>query len=203
MTTELPSTSRIQRGKSFRFRDWIRNLISPGDSSHQLAFGASVGVFVAFTPLLGLHLVIIVCLAFLLQRIVRFNKALAITTSYLSNPLTFAPILWASYEVGAGLVPAGAGKFNPQELPRAFDWRGGIQSIPEYLMGIGLPMLLGSVILGGCLALVTYPVALALVTWYRCGGTPRNFAILVEPIQPVGTSETQVMERVRSEVEKA
>ncbi len=199
-TTEPPPTTRIQRWKSFRFRDRVRTLISPGDSAHQLACGASVGVFVAFTPLLGLHFAIIVVLAFVLQRVVRFNQALAVAASYISNPLTFAPILWASYEVGAGVVPAGAGGFNLQEMSRAFDWRGGIQSIPGQLLGLGTPMLVGSLILGGSLAVATYPMALAIVTWYRSGQPPQIPAFEAGQTEPAEGLEIQSAGRVESQV---
>ena len=82
MTTELPPPqTRMQRWKAFQFRAWVRELMSPEDSSHELALGASIGVFVGFTPLFGLHLVLILFVAFVLQRLVRFNKALAVAAS--------------------------------------------------------------------------------------------------------------------------
>ena len=163
-----------QRWKSFQFRDWLRGVISPGDSTHELALGASIGMFVAFTPLFGLHLVMIVCVAFLLQRLIRFNKALAIATSYVNNPFTFAPMLWASYKVGAWWVPSAAGQFDLSKITAAIDWRHGFASVPKFVQGIGLPMLVGCLVLGVITALLTYPISFALVSWYRRGETHPN-----------------------------
>ncbi len=170
MSSELPpSTTWIQRGKSFRFRDWIQGLISPGDSAHELALGTSIGVFVGFTPLFGLHLVIIILVAFVLQRLVRFNKALAVAASYINNPVTFAPIIWASYKVGAFLIPSAAGTLNSGPQPPEFDWRGGIRALPRILYAMGLPMLVGCLALGVIMALVSYLVSYSVVKWYRRG----------------------------------
>ncbi len=185
MPPELPpSTTWIQRGKSFRFRDWIQGLISPGDSAHELALGTSIGVFVGFTPLFGLHLVIIVLVAFVLQRLVRFNKALAVAASYVNNPVTFAPMIWASYKVGAFLIPSAAGKLNQGPQPHEFDWHGGIRALPKILYAMGLPMLVGCLVLGAIMALVAYPVTYSVVKWYRrseAGSSPHTSPALLTP----------------------
>ena len=171
MTTELPiPMTRWQRWKSFRFRDGVRVLISPDESAHELALGTSVGVFVAFTPLFGLHTVIIIFVAFAFQRLLRFNKALAIASCYVNNPVTFAPILWASYRVGAWLVPSASGVIHVGSRPPELDWHGGIWSLPGLLYGIGWPMLIGCVVLGAAVAAAVYPVTYAFVKWNRRGG---------------------------------
>lgn len=185
MSTDLPPPlTRWQRWKAFRFRSWIRELISPEDSTHELALGSSVGVFVAFTPLFGLHLVIILVVAFVLQRLARFNKALAVAACYINNPLTFAPMLWASYQVGTWLIPTTAEALEQGPVLHQFDWHGGIQALPKYLFGIGLPMLVGSLVLGFVTAVAVYPVTFALVSWYRRGlGSLRSES--VEPLSAV------------------
>ena len=171
MTTELPiPMTRWQRWKSFPIRDGVRVLISPEDSPHELALGTSVGVFVALTPLFGLHTVIIILVAFALPRLMRFNKALAIAACYVNNPLTFAPILWASYRVGRWLMPAAPGEIHAGLQPPKLDWHGGMRSLPSLLYGIGWPMLIGCVVLGAALAAAVYPMTYAFVKWYRRGG---------------------------------
>ena len=174
--------TRRQRWKSFRFREWVRKLISPGDTAHELALGTAIGVFVAFTPLFGLHTVIIFFVAFALQRLVRFNKALAIVSCYVNNPLTFAPILWASYKVGAWLVPAAPGEFDPGALPQEWDWSGGIRALPSFLYGIGWPILVGCLVLGVVMAVAAYPVTYAFVMWYRRGGSRASPKVTREPV---------------------
>ena len=186
MTPELPpATTRIQRWKSFQFRDWVRSLISPGDSAHELALGTAIGVFVGFTPLFGLHLVIIILVAFVLQRLVRFNKALAVAASYINNPVTFAPMIWASYKVGSLLMPSAAGTLIQGRQLHELDWHGGIRALPKILYALGLPMLVGCLVLGSVMALAAYPVTYGLVKWYRRG---------VSVSQPDGDTATPPLE---------
>lgn len=183
-----PSTTGLPPGKSFRFRDWVRSLISPGDSAHELALGMSIGVFVGFTPLFGLHLIIIVFVAFVLQRVVRFNKALAVAASYANNPVTFAPIIWASYQVGAFLIPSAAGTLNKGLPMPEFDWHGGIRALPRILWAMGMPMLVGCLVLGTIMALVAYPVTYSLVKWYRRGQA--NTGLCTSPAPSAATAST-------------
>jgi len=186
MSTEHHELKRgNHRWNSFRFREWLHTLISPGDSTHELALGAAIGMFVAFTPLLGLHLVIIVFVAFLCQRLVRFNKAIAIATCYVNNPFTFAPMLWASYKVGAWLMPSTAEVFDPEKVLKGLDWRHGFQAVPKFLHGIGLPMLVGCLLLGVVTAAVTYPLMFAFVTWYRRETSAPNLEANSESDAPV------------------
>ena len=170
MTTDLPAPlTRLQRGMSFRFRDWVRELISPGDSAHELALGSSIGIFVGLTPLYGLHVMIILFMAVALQRLVRFNKAVAIAASYANNPVTFGPLLWASFQAGAYFVPASAGRPDHGPPTPEFDWHAGILALPQFLHTIGWPMLVGCLVLGGVMAVAVYPVTYAFVMCYRRG----------------------------------
>lgn len=184
MTTVLPPPqTRLQRWTSFRFRAWVHELISPGGTAHELALGASIGVFVGLTPLFGLHLVLILIVALLLQRLVRFNKALAVAFSYANNPVTFAPILWASYRVGTFLMPTIAGdQIQATLLPQGIDWHGGLRALPQILYGMGLPMLVGCLVLGAVMAVVAYPVTYTLVMWYRRGGAAVSPDMHMEPL---------------------
>ncbi len=192
MSAELPPpTSWTERWKSFQLRGWLRGLISPQDTPHQLALGASVGMFVAFTPLFGLHLMIIVAVAFLMQRLVRFNKVVAIATCYINNPVTFAPMLWASYEVGIRLVSSKSGPLDPEKLPPGFDWSKGIQALPKYLYGIGWPLLVGSLVLGVVAAMAIYPVTFGLVKWFRRSESPsdQGASIVSTALNPVENAD--------------
>lgn len=193
-----PSTTWIQRGKSFRFRNWVQSLISPEDSAHELSLGMSIGVFVGLTPLFGLHLILIIFVAFVLQRLMRFNKALAVAASYVNNPVTFAPIIWASYQVGAFLIPSAAGALNHGLSAPELDWHGGIRALPRILYAMGLPMLVGCLVLGTMMALVTYPVTYSVVKWYRRGqagtgpgagpASPASEASTAPPVVPRSSS---------------
>ena len=142
------------------------------------------------TPLFGLHTVIIILVAFALPRLMRFNKALAIAACYVNNPVTFAPILWASYRVGSWLVPAAPGEIHAGLRPSELDWHGGIRSLPSLLYGIGWPMLIGCVVLGAALAAAVYPMTYAFVKWYRRGGVEVGPVVTGESASSESTAAT-------------
>ncbi len=69
------------------------------DTPHRLAAAFSLGVFVAFSPWLGLHIVSCIALAWLL----RLNKVVVLTASFINNPWTVVPMyafcLWFGFKI--------------------------------------------------------------------------------------------------------
>ena len=76
-------------------------LLHVDDSPQRLARGIAAGLFVAYLPLLGLHMP----LAFLLAQLIRANKALAVVAVWISNPLTFVLFYYPSYRLGRLVLP--------------------------------------------------------------------------------------------------
>src|SRR5215208_1971585 len=86
----------------------LRRLLALDDPPERTALAFSVGVFIAFSPFLGLHTIAATALAF----IFRFNKVAIYSGTFINNPfLTLVPIILASYAVGAFLLG------RPVELP--------------------------------------------------------------------------------------
>lgn len=80
------------------FRAAFRRLLAIDDPPERTAFAFSIGVFIAFSPFLGLHTILATFIAF----IFRFNKIAIYSGTFLNNPpLTLVPIVVASYAVGA------------------------------------------------------------------------------------------------------
>ena len=80
------------------FRKTVRRLLAIDDPPERTALAFSIGVFIAFSPFLGLHTLMATALAFLF----RFNKVAIYTGTFINNPfLTLVPIIIASYAVGA------------------------------------------------------------------------------------------------------
>lgn len=75
-------------GMNQYMQDRIRSLFHHSDPPHKLAFAFALGIFVAFTPTIGLHL--LSCL--LLAWIFRLSKIVIITASFINNPWTIAPL---------------------------------------------------------------------------------------------------------------
>src|SRR4029450_13191276 len=83
------------------FRSTFRRLLAIDDPPERTALAFSIGVFIAFSPFLGLHTI----LATLIACVFRFNKVAIYSGTFLNNPpLTLVPIIIASYAVGAVLL---------------------------------------------------------------------------------------------------
>lgn len=80
------------------FRTTFRRLLALDDPPERTALAFSIGVFIAFSPFLGLHTLLATAIAFLF----RFNKVAIYSGTFINNPfLTFVPITVASYAIGA------------------------------------------------------------------------------------------------------
>ncbi len=80
------------------FRATLRRLLALDDPPERTALAFSIGVFIAFSPFLGLHTILATLIAF----IFRFNKIAIYTGTFTNNPFfTLVPIIVASYAVGA------------------------------------------------------------------------------------------------------
>jgi uncharacterized protein len=145
------------------FRAAFRRLLALDDPPERTALAFAVGVFIAFSPFLGLHTLLATLVAFLF----RFNKLAIYTGTFINNPfVTLVPITLASYGVGARLLG------RPLRLPRA-----GLALLkePHPLTGaywqelfhhggdVLLPFAVGSLCLAVVCSLIAYPVTLRLL----------------------------------------
>jgi uncharacterized protein len=141
----------------------LRRLLALDDPPERTALAFSVGVFIAFSPFLGLHTIAATALAF----IFRFNKVAIYSGTFINNPfLTLVPIILASYAVGAFLMgrpvelPAGGLELlrDPHLLTAAY-WR----ALLAEFWGLLLPFALGGTLLSVVCSLAAYPVTLKLL----------------------------------------
>ena len=141
----------------------LRRLLALDDPPERTALAFSVGVFIAFSPFLGLHTIMATVLAFLF----RFNKVAIYSGTFVNNPfLTLVPIIAASYAVGAFLLgrplelPAGGLELlrEPHLLTAAY-WH----ALLAQFWGLLLPFALGGMLLSVVCSLAAYPVTLKLL----------------------------------------
>jgi uncharacterized protein (DUF2062 family) len=144
-------------------RSAFRRLLALDDPPERTALAFSVGVFIAFSPFLGLHTVTATVLAFLF----RFNKVAIYAGTFVNNPfLTLVPIILASYAVGAFLLgrpvalPAGGLELllEPHLLTAAY-WH----SLFAQFSNLLAPFALGGMLLSVVCSLAAYPVTLKLL----------------------------------------
>ena len=92
------------------FRSTFRRLLALDDPPERTALAFSLGVFVAFSPFLGLHTILATLIAFLF----RFNKVAVYSGTFINNPFfTLVPIIIASYAIGAFILG------RPLRIPQA------------------------------------------------------------------------------------
>jgi uncharacterized protein len=145
------------------FRQSLRRLLAVDDPPERTALAFSVGVFIAFSPFLGLHTVMATVAAFAF----RFNKIAIYTGTFINNPfLTLVPIIVASYAVGALLtgrplaLPDGAlALLSEPHLLTASYWR----QLSAHLWDVVVPFSVGGTVLSVVCSLAAYPVTLRLL----------------------------------------
>ena len=149
------------------FRAAFRRLLAIDDPPERTALAFSIGVFIAFSPLLGLHTILATVIAFLF----RFNKIAIYTGTFVNNPiLTLVPIIIASYAIGAFIL--GRPLSIPDEglellkNPRLFsgDY---YQLLFVQSWGIVWPFAVGAMVLSVVCSLLAYPLTLRALRIYR------------------------------------
>lgn len=157
-SSSLEPSSRSQQRRRQK-RSWQRRLryvyhrfVRMEGSPEALARGLAAGVFSGWFPWMGLQMVIAVFLA----AIVRGNKIIAATATWVSNPFTYIPIFGFNYQVGRWLLGA---KAEPFDLSALTTWHG----ITTLGSNILVELFLGSFVIGLICAQVSYVVGLQVV----------------------------------------
>ena len=149
------SSKRIRPFRVKFLRRAVNLLISIGERPERTALAYSLGVFVGFSPLLGLHTV----LGLLLALVFRLNKAVVLVGVYTNNPWLVVPFYGFATWLGMKVLGSHEGISPPDvgllELFTAEFW--------QWLTsqgGLLIPAIVGSTILCTVFACVAYPVAL-------------------------------------------
>jgi len=149
------------------FRAAFRRLLAIDDPPERTALAFSIGVFIAFSPFLGLHTIMATVLAF----VFRFNKIAIYTGTFINNPIfTLVPIIIASYAVGAFVLG------RPLRIPEE-----GLELLknPHIFSGdyyrrifvqswdIVWPFAVGGMVLSVVCSVLAYPLTLRALRAYR------------------------------------
>ena len=148
------------------FRPNFRRLLALDDPPERTALAFSIGVFVAFSPFLGLHTVLATSIAF----VFRFNKLAIYSGTFINNPFTLVPIIVASYAIGALVlgrplwISAEGVELleNPHLLTADYYRKLFLES-----WQIVWPFTIGAAVLSVVCSLLAYPVTLRLLRAHR------------------------------------
>lgn len=149
----------------------VHSILHADDTPHALALGVAIATFVAIIPVIGMQTVVAVAIA----AAFRANKAVCIPIVWLSNPVTALPINYACLWVGRWLMPSESGETIMQAIQRLSGIGGGLSLFSlafwkervVVLAGLGLEIWVGSIVVGGILGLLAYPLTRWVVTTYR------------------------------------
>lgn len=170
----IPVSEKLERrqvvpvGRPIRSRSWLgwrrwaRAIITIRATPRQVALGVALGSFIAFTPLIGLQMI----LAGLFATLVGASKKAAMLAVWISNPLTMGPIFALTYQLGVWLGSPGFGSASIKGSILApasgevITSSSGMNLVSGMQTGSGLilPMLLGGAVLGLVAAVASYVI---------------------------------------------
>jgi len=156
---------RLTRGL---VRRWLGALLHIDDSPERTAAAFALGVFLGFSPFVGLHTVAGVLLAFLLN----FNRVAVLLGVYANLPWTVAPYYaFVTMVVGAPLtvhrIPPGFRRQVADVFEHSLFTGDFWAQLLAVLRPLVIPYTVGSLIGALVLATIAYPLALAFVTSQR------------------------------------
>lgn len=131
-----------------RFRTNLAQVLRIDDTPHRLAFTFAVGVFIGMSPLIGLHVVIALILAWVFG----WNRVVILSGVFVNNPWSMIPIYTFSTWIGTKL-------FRTNLSITEVDWDSiTLGSIVGDLEQLILPFIAGCTLVGGVLALLCYVI---------------------------------------------
>jgi uncharacterized protein (DUF2062 family) len=143
-------------------RAFLRRLLALDDTPERIAGAFALGVFLAFSPLLGLHAFLGITLCFLFG----LNRLAMLMGLIINNPWTLVPIYAAGTYLG-GLVVGFPSGYNPPSFEWRALWSGGLWLQLSGQWHILKPMVIGSFILSIFVSAFSYFVTLRVIRQRR------------------------------------
>ena len=135
----------------------LRAVLELDDPPRRIALALAVGVFVGCTPFLGVQtlLSLVVALVF------KLNRAATIAGTWLNLPWVMPFVYGAAFKIGTLVVPDPDGTRRAwlaflMEYPRGLRW----DHLGALIQQMSVPLLVGTTVVGGAAALLTYAIAM-------------------------------------------
>jgi len=148
---------------------FIYRVLHVDDTPHRIALGVAIGISVAWTPTIGLQMLLTVLLAALFGA----NKLVGVPFVWISNPITAPAIYWPSFLLGKLML---GGNYETPDFYGAFrasgswwleTWVHRVQAFWGATWHAFAPMCLGSIVVGIPLGAISYGVVRYAVVAYR------------------------------------
>lgn len=151
-----------QSDKSFK-RHWVRrvrdfswHVLHIRGTPQYIARGLAAGVFAGLFPLFGFQTIVGVALATLLNG----NKLMAAAGTWISNPVTYLPILLFNFQIGRWLLNFNDLVFSSEALT---DWQTFLEVSTEFIVAL----FAGCFVVGLLCAIASYFLSLPLIRYLR------------------------------------
>lgn len=148
-------------------RALFRHILGLDDTHHSIAMGTTVGMFIGMTPTVGIQMLVVMFVAILTKRFFEFNRVAALITVYISNPVTMIPIYYMNYKVGTVFFGGDVSRDEFAKILEYEDFAGWWTTIVDLFVGIGVPLIVGSLVVASVCAAITYPVMRWLLKTFR------------------------------------
>lgn len=144
-------------GLMLKVKEQARRVLGLNDTPHRTALAFAVGVFIAFSPLLGLHFILAIISAWLF----RLNRVAILVGAFVNNPWTFTPITLSSTWFGIELC------CKANQIP-PINWENiTVANMTAQLKSYLFPFVLGSTLLGLVFSVIAYFAMLWMISQYR------------------------------------
>jgi hypothetical protein len=163
------SQKKNKRNLLIRIRPVLRWVIKLRSSPRAIAGGLGLGTFIAFTPTIGVQLI----LAFVIATFFNMNRPAAMIPVWITNPVTVAPIYTFNYWLGTKIwdgppLSEVSGLFIGigRTMAHLEFWNIKDQFLAVLQMGreILIPLLFGSVAVGLVTGFLSYSFSLKLLS---------------------------------------
>ncbi len=148
-------------------KDRIRSLFQLNDTPHRLAAAFALGVFIAFSPTIGLHTISCILFAW----VFRLSKLVVFTAAFINNPWTIVPMY--GFCLWLGIKITGSGAVIPHISWDDLSLSNAYLILKPYL----LPFVAGTLVVGTVAAVVSYGVIYYAVVRYRKSGAEDRQAL--------------------------
>lgn len=154
-----------------RLRPVLRWVLKLRSSPRAIAGGLGIGMFIAFTPTVGIQ----IFLAIIAATLCSVNRPAAIVPVWITNPVTVAPIYTFNYWLGT-LVWSGPPLSEVKDLfvnlgtalthLEFWDMKEAVLAMLYIGTEILIPLVIGSVVVGVVLGIFTYILSLKLLSFF-------------------------------------
>lgn len=135
----------------------LRGALLLQDTPHRIAMGCACGIFVSPLPTLGQTFI-----GMLLSKLLGGNVIASLPWSWITNPFTTLPIFYGCYRIGMVITPGEWELVSFERMREIVDQFNHLSVADSFATGyavvvdIFVPMLVGSLLVGGIGALIGY-----------------------------------------------